>query len=60
MAKTRYKVVGEARLAVDGNEYGKGDEFSTDSFTEAQAAALVEGGHIKAVNTTSGKESSNG
>jgi hypothetical protein len=62
MAKTRYKVVGPATLAVDGNDYRNGDEFSTDSFTEEQAAALIEGGHLKAVNTssTSSKETSNG
>lgn len=52
MAKSTYRVVGDATLAVDGNEYVKGDEFKSD-MTDEQAQALVEGGHIKAVNTAS-------
>jgi hypothetical protein len=43
----RYRVTGDQPLSVDGKTYGKGDEFSTDEFTDEQEQQLIEGGAIE-------------
>jgi hypothetical protein len=49
MRKNTYKVVGDGKLVIDGKDVVKGDEFKSD-MTDEQAAALIEGGHIKAID----------
>jgi hypothetical protein len=48
-AKNTYRVVGDSKIVIDGKDVAKGDEFKSD-MTDEQAAALIEGGHIKAID----------
>ncbi len=48
MSKKTYRVTGDSVVA--GNT--KGDEFKAD-YTDEQAQALIDGGHIKEVNQQS-------
>ncbi len=45
MSKKTYRVTGDSVVA----GHKKGDEFKAD-YTEEQAQALIDGGHIKEVN----------